>query len=76
MTDKTSPAYCFDCWLLYADDVWVDVTIPDDIWRRISPSHDEDGLLCFTCINDRLVKLGYQQGTVPVRIASGPMCNN
>lgn len=48
-------AACFDCDRQYGDEHgFPDLVIPNDIWRRISPSGDEGGLLCPSCICKRL----------------------
>lgn len=62
-------AECYDCGLRYDLDGWADVVVPDAIWKQVSPTGDEGGLLCFTCMNRRLVRLGLCN--VPFQIASG-----
>lgn len=64
-------AKCYDCGLECESPAWVDVVVPNDIWRLISPTHDEGGLLCFNCINARLRELDLCN--IPFRIASGPL---
>jgi hypothetical protein len=49
-------AYCFDCGLDY--DKFEDLVLPDDVWKQISPTGDEGGLLCPTCIANRMYKIG------------------
>lgn len=61
---------CNDCGLMYGSSAWADVVVPDDIWKQISPSGDEGGLLCFNCMVRRLVALGLEN--VPFQITSGP----
>lgn len=66
------PAACYDCLLEYGSPAWADVVLPDDVWERINPTHHRGaGLLCFSCINARLVAAGIEN--TPVIIASGPM---
>jgi hypothetical protein len=64
-------ACCADCGLDYESSAWADVVIDDGIWRTISPDGEGNGLLCFNCINARLVRAGLSN--VPARITSGPM---
>lgn len=63
-------AECADCGLLYSEETWADIIIPDDVWLKISPSGDGYGLLCFNCMHKRLYNLGLIN--VPLDIASGP----
>ena len=49
---------CYDCHRHYADPGFPDLIIPNDAWRKISPTHDEGGLLCPSCICARLKKAG------------------
>jgi len=38
----------------------LDIYIPNDIWKRISPKKDSSGLLCGKCIFEELEKIfGY-----------------
>ena len=62
-------AECYDCKLDYTSPAWVDVVVPDGYWRLISPTRDEGGLLCFSCMNARFLRLGLIN--VPYLIASG-----
>ena len=57
-------AACYECGLDYQDPGWIEAVIPDKIWDEISPTGDQGGLLCITCISRRLVKVGYKR--VPV----------
>ena len=41
---------CYDCGLKYGDPGFADLVVPHDVWRRISPTGDEGGLLCPTCL--------------------------
>jgi hypothetical protein len=56
----TTPATCCqDCDRPYgAEHGFPDLIIPFDVWKRISPSGDEGGLLCPSCICARLHKAG------------------
>lgn len=66
-------ARCHGCGLDYTSPAWADVVIPDEIWRRISPDGEGNGVLCFNCMNRRLVRKGLDN--VPCSIKSGPMEN-
>jgi len=57
-------AKCYDCGLDYEGNGWIEAVIPDKVWNDISPSGDQGGLLCITCIARRLVEKGYKR--VPV----------
>ena len=61
---------CHGCGLLYASRCWADVVVPNEIWKQISPTGDEGGLLCFNCIVGRLEDLGLSN--VPFKVTSGP----
>lgn len=67
-------ASCYDCGLEYGGSAWSDVVVLPDIWRKISPTGDEGGLLCFNCMCDRLSHLGL--GGVAMQITSGPFSAN
>jgi hypothetical protein len=44
---------CYDCKMKYSD--FPDMSIPDDLWEEINPTyHNGAGLLCPTCIANRL----------------------
>jgi len=58
-------AGCYDCGLPYQDDGWIEANIPDEIWKAISPTGDDGGLLCVTCMARRLKKAGFED--VPVQ---------
>lgn len=48
-------ANCNDCSRPYGDEYgFPDLIIPNYIWKQISPSQDENGLLCPSCICKRL----------------------
>ena len=62
---------CYDCGLNYSDEGFQDLVVPNDIWAEISPSGDEGGLLCPTCLIRALAKAGIQTKGV---FTSGPLC--
>lgn len=43
-------AECYDCGLDYDNSGFADLVVPHDIWALISPTGDESGLLCPTCM--------------------------
>jgi hypothetical protein len=48
-------AHCFDCHRLYGNEHgFPDLVIPRWAWEQISPTGDEGGLLCPSCICKRL----------------------
>lgn len=67
---KPDPLACYECLLRYGGQGWCDVVVPDDVWRQISPTGDEGGILCFNCIARRLEEFDLRN--VPVMITSGP----
>lgn len=62
---------CAGCGRPYGDvHGFPDMLIPDDVWRQISPDGDEGGLLCPSCICERVEALGLTN--VPHVFTSGP----
>lgn len=62
---------CYDCGRPYGDEHgFPDLVIPDDAWTRISPTGDQGGLLCPSCICERLHVEGMH---VKGRFMSGPL---
>ena len=51
---------CYDCGLPYGSDAWADFVCDHDIWKQISPTGDEGGLLCVNCMNRRMVEKGLE----------------
>ena len=50
---------CYDCRRPYGDKHWVDLSISNELWEKINPTYHEDaGLLCPSCIMDRLSVVG------------------
>lgn len=58
---------CYDCGLQYGGPGWIEAIIPDKIWNKISPTNNQGGILCITCISKRLQK--YELKDVPVWLA-------
>ena len=63
-------AECADCGLDYGGRGWIDAVIPKETWIEISPTGNEGGLLCITCMAGRLEDRGLEN--VTVIIGSGP----
>lgn len=63
-------ARCYDCHLEYTDPGFQDFLVSNDIWRRISPTGDDGGLLCSACMMRALVKAGV---TTEGAFFSGPI---
>lgn len=56
--DKDRPrCVCYDCNKPYKD--FADMIIPDEDWEKINPTfHEGAGILCATCIANRLNSIG------------------
>jgi hypothetical protein len=57
---------CEDCERAYGDEGWIECIVPDDVWRQISTTHDDGGILCISCISRRIKRLGLSN--VPVML--------
>ena len=65
-------ARCYDCRRIYGEPGFEDLVVSDDIWSKISPTGDEGGLLCPSCLLARLTAAGLEcEG----RFTSGPIKN-
>ena len=54
-------AACADCDRSYGNEHgFPDLSIPNEVWVRISPTSDEGGLLCPSCICKRLYDAGIE----------------
>lgn len=62
---------CYDCSRPYADGGFPDLIIPNEQWRKISPTGDDGGLLCPSCICKRLHDAGVRN--CPGAFMSGPI---
>lgn len=72
---KRKSAGCYDCGRRYGNEYgFPDLIIPNSMWRQISPTGDEGGLLCPSCIVKRVAALDVK-GTfaVPCAFMSGPL---
>lgn len=63
-------AECYDCGLAYGEPGFADLVVPHDIWAKISPTGDENGLLCPTCMVRAAEKAGLSN--VRAKFRSGP----
>lgn len=75
MTVKIDEGACHDCKRPYGNEHgFPDFVIDDAAWKAISPTGDEGGLLCPSCICKRL----HDRGLSEVRGAfrSGPLCSH
>ena len=61
---------CFYCHLPYGDPGFADLVVPNDVWNTISPTHDEGGLYCPTCLIRALHVYGFSN--VKAVFRSGP----
>ena len=61
--------HCFDCGRKYIDGGFQDLILPNDVWRQISPTNDEGGLLCPSCICKRASDAGIKTTAI---FKSGP----
>lgn len=66
---KPEPLACYECLLVYGGPGWADFVVPDDVWAQISPTGDEGGILCATCMFRRMETLGIE---CDGRFTSGP----
>ena len=64
---------CYDCGLPYSDDGFADLVVDHGVWAKISPTGDEGGLLCPTCMVRAATREGVQ---ATARFMSGPFACN
>lgn len=63
---------CYDCGRPYGDEYgFPDMVVPKSVWKIISPTGHEGGLLCPSCLMCRCWNDGLDK--VPFLMASGPM---
>lgn len=67
---RQRPVECHDCGRAYGGIGWMDASLSNEDWAKISPSGDENGILCISCMAARCERLGLKD--VPIRIVSGP----
>jgi len=64
---------CMGCGRKYGDAFgFPDLVVPNDVWAQISPTGDEGGLLCPSCMCGRAASLGLEG--VQAQFRSGPFC--
>lgn len=74
---KNKRAACYDCGMPYGEKGWIEAVIPDHVWREISPTHNDGGILCISCIARRLEEGNYSPvpvwlcGTERLRVHEG-----
>ena len=70
-------AACYDCGKPYGKDDWIEAVIPNKIWIKISPTKNQGGILCISCMAKRLKEAGYDNipvwlcGTEPLMAIEG-----
>jgi hypothetical protein len=64
---------CVDCGRRYgAAHGFPDLVVPHEVWAKISPTGDEAGLVCPSCMCQRAHAAGLSG--IPARFTSGPFC--
>lgn len=68
-------AACHECNRPYGDEYgFPDLVVQNDVWAKISPTGDEGGLLCPSCMCRRAADIGLERITAVFR--SGPFCTD
>jgi len=62
--------YCYDCRRPYGSAGFPDLVVPHDVWKQISPTGDEGGLLCPSCL---IARLSISRIECVGFLASGPL---
>lgn len=70
LKSKPDPLGCYDCLLRYGEPGWADFVVPDDVWLRISPTGNDAGILCATCMFRRMEICGID--SIDGQFTSGP----
>jgi len=66
---------CLDCGRKYGDEFgFPDLVVSPDVWKIISPTGDEGGLLCPSCMCRRAADAGLSN--IPAVFRSGPFCTD
>jgi hypothetical protein len=73
LASASSGAFCLDCGLTYDDPGFCDLVVSDEVWRAISPTGHEGGLLCPTCMCRAARKAGLEG--VAASFRSGPFAS-
>lgn len=70
--EETKTASCYDCDRPYGHrHGFPDLVVSNEVWQRISPTGDEGGLLCPSCICKRLHDVG--MSNIEAAFFSGPI---
>ena len=69
---SVSEVGCYDCGLSYSDPGFADLVVPHEVWMCISPTGNEGGLFCPTCLIRALQVAGFEG--VRAIFRSGPTC--
>lgn len=65
---------CYDCGRQYGNEYgFCDLIVPNEIWLQISPTGNEGGLLCPSCIVRRCTQLDIE---CKAKFTSGPFSEN
>ncbi len=71
MTEHHPLPACYDCGRLYGDEHgFPDLIVARSIWQMISPTRDENGLLCPSCMCKRAYDA--KLSGIPATFRSGP----
>lgn len=62
---------CHDCQRPYSDNGFQDLLVQKSVWKIISPTGGEGGMLCPSCLVRRIVDAGLKD--VPAVFVSGPL---
>lgn len=66
---------CLDCRRAYGDEYgFPDLLVPDDVWAKISPTGNEGGLLCPSCMCRRAYEAGVKN--IAACFVSGPFASS
>jgi hypothetical protein len=73
MPDRVGRGSCYDCGRRYGNEHgFPDLVVSNETWIMISPTGDEGGLLCPSCMCRRAADLGIENA--PAKFMSGPFC--
>ena len=73
MTETPTAAACADCGLHCDDPGYADFVAADDVWKSVSPTGDEGGILCANCMVYRAAARSIKAGG---RFTSGPFAES
>jgi hypothetical protein len=73
MAERAMQVCCFDCGRQYGDEYgFPDLVVSNEVWKKISPTGHEGGLLCPSCMCRRTHAAGLLN--VAATFRSGPFC--